>query len=165
MRKSWPSADAFVRVSWHAAATSTTDASRSAAVARNTSSADSRCGATTTVAPGVMIPAFCAAISAIVSAVKTYARVDEMPVQDVDVHESLENTLVILKHKLQGIRAVREFPRSRSRRGGRIRQSAEQPLPLSTCPPYPQRGSPPPAPLLLSSPCRPELPSPHPCPA
>jgi len=50
-----------------------------------------------------------AAISAIVSAVKTYARGDEMPVQDVDVHESLENTLVILKHKLQGMRVVRDF--------------------------------------------------------
>jgi signal transduction histidine kinase len=50
-----------------------------------------------------------AAISAIVSAVKTYARLDETPVQDVDVHESLENTLVILKHKLAGMRVVRDF--------------------------------------------------------
>ena len=50
-----------------------------------------------------------AAISAIVSAVKTYARLDETPVQDVDVHESIENTLVILKHKLSGMRVVREL--------------------------------------------------------
>jgi len=50
-----------------------------------------------------------AAISAIVSAVKTYARLDETPVQDVDVHESLENTLVILKHKLSGMRVVRDY--------------------------------------------------------
>ena len=50
-----------------------------------------------------------AAISAIVSAVKTYARLDETPVQDVDVHESMENTLVILKHKLSGMRVVRDF--------------------------------------------------------
>jgi signal transduction histidine kinase len=39
-------------------------------------------------------------ISAIVKALKTYSYLDQAPVQDVDVHEGLDNTLVILHHKL-----------------------------------------------------------------
>ncbi len=50
------------------------------------------------------------AISEIVRAVKTYSYLDQAPVQDVDVRESLENTLMILRHKLkQGIRVRREY--------------------------------------------------------
>jgi signal transduction histidine kinase len=50
------------------------------------------------------------AISDIVHAAKTYSYLDEAPVQEVDVHQSLESTLVILKHKLKtGIRVAREY--------------------------------------------------------
>jgi signal transduction histidine kinase len=49
-------------------------------------------------------------IAAIVKAMKSYVYLDQAPLQDVDVHEGLENTLVILKHKLKrGIRIHREF--------------------------------------------------------
>lgn len=41
-------------------------------------------------------------ISDIVKAVKTYSYLDQAPVQEIDVHEGLENTLIILKHKLKG---------------------------------------------------------------
>jgi signal transduction histidine kinase len=50
-----------------------------------------------------------AAISGIVSAVKTYSRLDEAPIQQVDVHESLESTLTILKHKLRGMHVTRSY--------------------------------------------------------
>lgn len=50
------------------------------------------------------------AISEIVRAVKSYAYLDQAPVQDVDVRTSLEDTLVILRHKLKhGIEIVRDF--------------------------------------------------------
>jgi signal transduction histidine kinase len=56
------------------------------------------------------IAAGSAQISAIVKAMKSYVYLDEAPIQEVDIHESLENTLVILRHKLKrGIRVVREF--------------------------------------------------------
>jgi signal transduction histidine kinase len=49
-------------------------------------------------------------ISEIVKAVKTYSYLDQAPIQEVDLHEGLENTLVILRHKLaQGTRVVREY--------------------------------------------------------
>jgi len=49
-------------------------------------------------------------ISEIVKAVKSYAYLDQAPIQQVDVHEGLENTLVILRHKLkEGIRVTRDF--------------------------------------------------------
>jgi len=50
------------------------------------------------------------AISAIVHAVKSYAYLDQAPVQDVDLARSLEDTLMILNHKLkQGIEIQRDF--------------------------------------------------------
>jgi signal transduction histidine kinase len=50
------------------------------------------------------------AISSIVSAVKSYARLDQAPIQQVDVHETLESTLVMLKHKLgAGMNVSREY--------------------------------------------------------
>jgi signal transduction histidine kinase len=50
------------------------------------------------------------AISEIVRAVKSYAYLDQAPVQDVDVRVGLEDTLVILRHKLKdGIEVVRDF--------------------------------------------------------
>jgi signal transduction histidine kinase len=49
-------------------------------------------------------------ISALVGSVKLYSRVDQAPVQNVDVNESLDNTLIILKHKLrEGIDVRKEY--------------------------------------------------------
>jgi signal transduction histidine kinase len=49
-------------------------------------------------------------ISEIVKAVKTYSYLDQAPVQNVDIHQSLETTLVILRHKLKtGITVTRKY--------------------------------------------------------
>jgi len=49
-------------------------------------------------------------ISEIVKALKGYAYLDQAPVQDVDVHEGLDSTLVILRHKLKaGIKVTRDY--------------------------------------------------------
>jgi signal transduction histidine kinase len=49
-------------------------------------------------------------IASIVKAMKSYVYLDQAPVQQVDLHEGLENTLVILRHKLKrGISVVRDF--------------------------------------------------------
>lgn len=49
-------------------------------------------------------------ISSIVKALKSYAYLDQAPVQAVDVHEGLDNTLLILRHKLKaGISVRREY--------------------------------------------------------
>jgi signal transduction histidine kinase len=49
-------------------------------------------------------------ISEIVKAVKTYSYLDQAPVQEVDISESLENTLVILRSRLKaGISVTREY--------------------------------------------------------
>ena len=49
-------------------------------------------------------------ISEIVNALKSYVYLDQGPVQEVDIHEGLENTLIILRHKLKpGITVRREF--------------------------------------------------------
>ncbi len=51
-------------------------------------------------------------ISEIVKSVKLYSYLDQAPIQEVDVHEGLENTLVILRHKLKkGINVTREYAR------------------------------------------------------
>lgn len=51
-----------------------------------------------------------ARISEIVRAVKAYAYLDQAPLQQVDVHAGLEDTLVILRQKLKpGIRVHREY--------------------------------------------------------
>jgi signal transduction histidine kinase len=50
------------------------------------------------------------AISQIVKAVKAYSYLDQAPVQQVNIHEGLENTLLILQHKIKaGILVIREF--------------------------------------------------------
>jgi signal transduction histidine kinase len=52
-------------------------------------------------------------IAEIVVAVKSYAYLDQAAVQLLDIHEGLESTLVILRHKLkQGVQVVREYDRS-----------------------------------------------------
>jgi len=49
-------------------------------------------------------------ISQIVHAVKSYTYLDQAPLLEVDVHEGLENTLVILQHKLKkGVVVKREY--------------------------------------------------------
>jgi signal transduction histidine kinase len=49
-------------------------------------------------------------ISEIVGAVKSYAYLDQAPVQRVDVRKGLDDTLVILRHKLKaGIEVTREY--------------------------------------------------------
>lgn len=49
-------------------------------------------------------------ISEIVKAVKSYSFLDQAPVQEIDVHEGLENTLVMLRHKLkEGIQVTRDY--------------------------------------------------------
>ena len=49
-------------------------------------------------------------LSQIVRAMKSYTYLDQAPLLEVDVHEGLENTLVILQHKLkQGATVKREY--------------------------------------------------------
>jgi signal transduction histidine kinase len=49
-------------------------------------------------------------ISQIVRAMKSYTYLDQAPLLEVDVHEGLENTLVIMEHKLkQGVKVKREY--------------------------------------------------------
>lgn len=51
-------------------------------------------------------------ISEIVKAVKSYAFLDQAPIQQVDAHEGLENTLIILRHKLkEGVHVTRAYAR------------------------------------------------------
>ena len=51
-------------------------------------------------------------ISDIVRGVKSYSYLDQAAIQEVDVHQGLEDTLIILKHKLkQGITVTRNFDR------------------------------------------------------
>lgn len=49
-------------------------------------------------------------LSEIVRAMKSYTYLDQAPVLEVDVHEGLENTLVIMQHKLKkGVTVKREY--------------------------------------------------------
>ncbi|MFN2201080.1 MAG: CoA-binding protein [Caldilineaceae bacterium] len=48
-------------------------------------------------------------LSEIVKALKSYSYLDQAPVLEVDIHEGLKNTLLILRSKLSGIRIVEEF--------------------------------------------------------
>ena len=49
-------------------------------------------------------------VTEIVGAVKAYTYLDQAPIQEVDVHDGLENTLTILQHKLkQGVTVRREY--------------------------------------------------------
>ena len=51
------------------------------------------------------------AMSEIVKAVKTYSYLDQGPIQEVDVRESLENTLVLLRPEINaGFDIKRDFP-------------------------------------------------------
>jgi signal transduction histidine kinase len=49
-------------------------------------------------------------LSQIVQAMKSYTYLDQAPLLEVDIHEGLENTLVIMQHKLkQGVSVKREY--------------------------------------------------------
>jgi signal transduction histidine kinase len=48
-------------------------------------------------------------ISELVKAVKAYSYMDKSPMQEVDVHEGIENTLTILGHKLKKVAVTRKF--------------------------------------------------------
>jgi len=49
-------------------------------------------------------------ISTLVQAIKEYSYMDQAAMQEVDLHQGLENTLTILQHRLKGgIKVVREF--------------------------------------------------------
>jgi signal transduction histidine kinase len=57
-------------------------------------------------------------ISEIVLAVKSYSYLDQAPVQEVDIHRGLEETLVILRHKLaSGVVVHREYDQALPRIG------------------------------------------------
>ena len=52
-------------------------------------------------------------ISELVRSIKEYSYMDQMPEQKVDIHQGLENTLIMLRHRLKnGIEIVREYDRS-----------------------------------------------------
>ncbi len=49
-------------------------------------------------------------ISSIVKALKSYSYLDQAPVQTIDVHEGLDNTLILLRNKLKdGITVTRTY--------------------------------------------------------
>ncbi len=52
-------------------------------------------------------------ISELVNALKSYTYMDQAPIKEVDVHEGLESTLIILRHRLKGgVEVIREYDRS-----------------------------------------------------
>ena len=48
-------------------------------------------------------------VSEIVKALKGYSYLDQAPIQEVDVHDGLNDTLVILRSKLRGIEIITDF--------------------------------------------------------
>ena len=64
-------------------------------------------------------------ISELVGAVKSYSFMDQAPWQEIDVHEGIENTLIILGHKLRNVTVTRDFDRTLPRLcayGGEVNQ-------------------------------------------
>jgi signal transduction histidine kinase len=52
-------------------------------------------------------------ISELVRAVKEYSYMDQAPEQEVDIHQGIENTLIMLRHRLKGgIEVVRDYDRT-----------------------------------------------------
>jgi len=51
-------------------------------------------------------------ISELVKAVKSYSRMDQSAMQEVDIHDGLESTLTMLGHKLKSITLIRAYDRS-----------------------------------------------------
>ncbi len=48
-------------------------------------------------------------ISELVGAIKQYTYMDQAPLQEIDLHKGLENTLKVLNHKLKQINVIREY--------------------------------------------------------
>jgi signal transduction histidine kinase len=48
----------------------------------------------------------------LVHAVKSYSYMDQAPIQEVDIHEGIENTLLIMGHKLKNITVIRDYDRT-----------------------------------------------------
>ena len=65
-------------------------------------------------------------ITDLVRAIKQYSYMDQSPEQEIDVHEGLENTLIMLHYRLKhGVEVVREYDRSLPRicaRGSELNQ-------------------------------------------
>jgi signal transduction histidine kinase len=64
-------------------------------------------------------------ISELVRAVKSYSFMDQAPWQEIDVHEGIENTLIILGHKLRNVTVTPDFDRTLPRLcayGGELNQ-------------------------------------------
>jgi len=51
-------------------------------------------------------------IAELVKAVKAYSYMDQSPMQKVDVHEGIENTLIMLGHKLKNVTVTRKYDRA-----------------------------------------------------
>ena len=52
-------------------------------------------------------------ISELVRAVKEYSYMDQMPEQEIDIHTGLENTLIMVRHRLKhGVEVVRDYDRT-----------------------------------------------------
>lgn len=51
-------------------------------------------------------------VAELVKAVKSYSYMDQSPMQEIDVHEGIENTLTMLGHKLKNVTVSRAFDRS-----------------------------------------------------
>jgi signal transduction histidine kinase len=54
-------------------------------------------------------------VAELVTAIKSYTHMDQSPMQEIDVHEGLESTLIMLGHKLKHVTLVRAFDRSAPR--------------------------------------------------
>ncbi len=52
-----------------------------------------------------------ARISELINSVKAYTYMDQSPTQEVDIHEGLENTLIMLRHRLAETQIVRDYDR------------------------------------------------------
>ena len=64
-------------------------------------------------------------VSELVGAVKSYSFMDQAPWQEIDVHKGIENTLIILGHKLRNVTVTRDFDRTLPRLyayGGELNQ-------------------------------------------
>ena len=51
-------------------------------------------------------------IAELVKAVKSYSHMDKSPMAEVDIHEGIESTLLMLGHKLKGVTVTRKFDRA-----------------------------------------------------
>jgi signal transduction histidine kinase len=51
-------------------------------------------------------------ISELVKTVKAYSFMDQAPLQEIDVHDGIEDTLAVLAHRLESIDLVRDYDRS-----------------------------------------------------